>query len=375
MIDPESATATRHSNALSDAIQETYTWAPIYRCVRGKIGRGLSAEPLIAFPRVSILARKATTKEMGMAQIFVTGGSGFIGQALVRRLVGEGHSVRALVRSSASADRVVSLGAEAVEGDLTDPSAWQHTLAGSEVVFHLAAETDISASRARHQLMTVHGTRAVVDAARRAGVPRFVLCGSEAALLAGDPLLDVDESAPLRPDSEAAYSAAKAEAESIVLAAGGAGFTTVSIRPRFVWGPGSTLIEGLVASARDGRFAWIDGGHHTTDVTYVDNAVEGLLLGWTRGQPGQAYFVTDEHRVVFREFMESLFALYGVTTEIPEVDAETATREIPVPARWFLGQSCLVNTGKADAHLGYRPVVAHPAGLRALATSLAAASA
>jgi nucleoside-diphosphate-sugar epimerase len=227
--------------------------------------------------------------------------------------------------------------------------------------------------------VSVRGTQAAVEAARYARVPRFVHCGSEAALLAGDPLVDVDETAPLRPDSGAAYCAVKAVAEKIVLDANAPGFATVSIRPRFVWGPDSILIEGLVAAAKAGEFAWIDGGRHTTDVTFVDNAVEGLMLGWHRGRPGQAYFVTDRHRVTLREFMETLFeiygVIYGVDTPMPDLDAETAAREVPVPARWFLGQPCLLRTDKAVAELGYEPVVSHAAGLDAVRNSVAASRA
>ncbi|MEU6405145.1 NAD-dependent epimerase/dehydratase family protein [Streptomyces sp. NPDC046985] len=306
-----------------------------------------------------------------MAQTFVTGGSGFIGQVLVRRLLSEGHTVRVLVRSEASAAKVSALGAEPVRGELTEPATWSDRVTGSDVVFHLAAETDITADRERHEAVSVHGTRAVVEAARDAGVPRFVHCGSEAALLAGEPLVDVDESAPLRPDSEAAYCATKAAAERIVLDANAPGFATVSVRPRFVWGPGSILTEGLAAAAKAGQFAWIEGGRHTTDVTYVDNAVEGLVLGWTHGRPGQAYFVTDQHRVVLREFLETLFGIYRVDAPIPDLDAEAAAREIPVPARWFLGQDCILRTDKAAAELGYKPVVSYDAGLDAVRDSVA----
>src|SRR4051812_17481394 len=69
-----------------------------------------------------------------MAQTFVTGGSGFIGRALVRRLLAEGHEVRALVRSDASAAAVTALGAEPVRGELTDAASWQDGLRGSEVL-------------------------------------------------------------------------------------------------------------------------------------------------------------------------------------------------------------------------------------------------
>jgi nucleoside-diphosphate-sugar epimerase len=240
------------------------------------------------------------------------------------------------------------------------------------VVFHLAAETDITADRERHELVTVRGTRAAVDAARQAHVPRFVHCGSEAALLAGDPLVDVDETAPLRPDSEAAYCAMKAVAEKIVLDANTADFATVPIRPRFVWGPDSILVEGLAAAAKAGQFAWIGGGRHTTDVTFVENAVEGLMLGWRRGRPGQAYFVTDRHRVTLREFLETQFEILGVQVPIPDLDFETAAREVPVPARWFLGQQCTLRTDKAVSELGYEPVVSHATGLEAVRNSVTA---
>ncbi|MBZ6203992.1 NAD-dependent epimerase/dehydratase family protein [Streptomyces olivaceus] len=307
-----------------------------------------------------------------MARAFVTGGSGFIGQVLVRRLLGAGHSVGVLVRSEASAAKIRVLGAEPVRGELTDPLTWRDELAGRDVVFHLAAETDVTADRARHELVTVRGTRAAVEAARHAGVPRFVHCGSEAALLAGAPLVDIDETAPLRPDSEAAYSATKAVAEKIVLDANAPGFATVSIRPRFVWGPGSFLVEGLAAAAKAGQFAWIDGGRHTTDVTFVENAVEGLVLGWQRGRPGQAYFVTDRHRVTLRDFLETQFEIYGADAAIPDMDAETAAGEVPVPARWFLGQECTLRTDKAVLELGYEPVVEYAAGLDAVRNSVVA---
>jgi nucleoside-diphosphate-sugar epimerase len=289
-----------------------------------------------------------------MALTFVTGGSGFIGQALIRRLIGEGHTVRTLVRSETAATKVSALGAEPVCGELTDAGTWQDAVVGSEVLFHLAAETDITAPREQHERITVGGTRAALEAARHAKVSRFVHCGSEAALLAGEPLIEVDETAPLRPDSEAAYCAVKAIAEDLVLNTTDP--ETISIRPRFVWGPHSFLIEGLVDAAKNGQSAWIDGGRHTTNVTHVDNAVEGLILGWQRGRPGEAYFVTDGHRVVLREFLEDQFQQYGVDQPIPEIDSATAESAIPVPARWFLGQPCLLRIDKATTELGYEPL-------------------
>jgi nucleoside-diphosphate-sugar epimerase len=124
-----------------------------------------------------------------------------------------------------------------------------------------------------------------------------------------------------------------------------------------------------------GQFSWIEGGRHTTEITYVDNCVEGLMLGWRRGRPGQAYFVTDQHRVTFREFWETMFEIHGVDKPTTELDARTAADAIPVPARWFLGQTCTLRTDKAVNELGYKPIVSHAAALDAVRNSAAAGGA
>lgn len=304
-----------------------------------------------------------------MANIFITGASGFIGRPLTKRLVSEGHSVKALVRSKQSSDVVTALGAEPVYGELTDPATWQDAVRGSEVMFHLAAETDVTAPRAQQDRVTVYGTIAALAAAATAGVSRFVHCSSEAVLLDGRPLVNVDESAPLRPNSAAAYAATKARAEQIVLAADSGTMMTVAIRPKLVWGPGS-FIEGLPSAAASGDFVWIDGGAHEATVTHVDNAVEGLILGWRHGVGGEAYFVADGDPVSFREFMEEQLAVYGYAGSIVTVTGAEADAIVPAPARWFFGQTLTLNIAKARADLAYEPVTSHSDGIAALEASL-----
>jgi nucleoside-diphosphate-sugar epimerase len=335
------------------------------------IAMGTSDDRWLLNTSAARIGRCARTqlRRFEMAQVFVTGGSGFIGRVLIRRLVDEGHGVQALARSATAADTVAALGAEPVRGVLTEPDTWRDAVSGSEVLFHLAAETDLDADLVRHQLVTVDGTRSALEVARHAQVARFVNCGSEAALLAGDPLIEVDETAPLRPDSPAPYCAVKAQAEALVLDANTQDFTTVSIRPKFVWGAGSPVTDGFAAIAKAGQFSWIDGGRHTTDITFVDNAVEGLLRGWQHGKPAQAYFITDQEPVQFREFMHTVFDIYGVDTPIPDIDLDTAAQVVPVPARWFIGQTCTLRTDKAVKDLGYRPVVSRTAALDTLRRS------
>ncbi|HEX6229599.1 MAG TPA: NAD-dependent epimerase/dehydratase family protein, partial [Solirubrobacterales bacterium] len=134
---------------------------------------------------------------------FVTGGSGFIGGRLVERLVREGTTVRALARSEGSARRVAGLGAKPVRGDLADRAGLAKAAEGAEVAFHLAAHLGDWGDWEDFERDNVAGTRNVLDACAESGVRRFVHCGTEAALMAGEPLVRVDESAPLRPDSRA----------------------------------------------------------------------------------------------------------------------------------------------------------------------------
>jgi len=316
---------------------------------------------------------------------FVTGGSGFIGGRLIGRLRREGHIVRALARSSAAAERVRTLGAEAVPGDLADADAMRAGAEGCELAFHAAATLGDSGRREDFERGNVTGTFNVLRACADAGVRRLVHVGTEAALMAGEPLVEVDEGAPLRPDSPVLYSATKARAEQAVLDANREGFETVVVRPRFVWGAGdTTLLPAITEMVRSGRFAWIAGGRHRTSITHVDNTVEGLMLGATRGRPGNAYFVTDGDPVSFREFVTELLATQGVTApsrSIPRPLAralagagEGLWRLLRLPgsppmtrfAYWVSTQECTIRIDKAREQLGYAPVTSIDQGLAEL---------
>jgi nucleoside-diphosphate-sugar epimerase len=316
---------------------------------------------------------------------FVTGGSGFVGAALIRRLVADGWSVRALARSETAEAAVREAGAEAARGSLEDAGSLESAARGAEYVFHAAAKLGDYGDWKAFRAVNVGGTRHLIKACRAAGVRRLVHVGTEAALLRGQPLVAADERTPLAFDSRAPYSATKAAAEAAVIEANGGGLETVVVRPRFVWGAGDTsLLPVIVRMVRAGRFRWIGGGRHLTSTTHVDNTVEGLVLGAERGRPGNAYFVTDGSPVVFREFLTALLATQGL--QAPEGDVplrvaraaaavgETAWRILPLPGTppvtrfsvWASGMECTIDDTKAREQLGYRPVMTRDHGLTAM---------
>ncbi len=317
--------------------------------------------------------------------VFVTGGSGFIGGRLIQRLASEGRRVRALARSDAAARRVAELGAEPVRGDIADRASLASTAAGTDVALHLAAHLGEWGPWADFERGNVEGTRNVLAACAEAGVRRFVHCGTEAALMAGDPLVHVDETAPLRPDSRAPYPATKAQAELAVREANRGGFETVAVRPRFVWGKGdTTLLPGMVATVEAGQWAWVGGGTNVTDTAHVDNVVEGLVLAAEKGRPGEAYFITDDEPVVFREFVTAMLESQDVQPPDRSLPAWTAAPMARVceaawkllPLRgdppmttfrsWLLTQECTIDISKAKAELGYTPLVTREQGLAEL---------
>lgn len=315
--------------------------------------------------------------------VFVTGGSGFVGGHLIEGLVRAGHRVRALARSERSAAVVRGYGAEPVSADLATLQA--SALEGSEAVVHAAAFVEEWGTRAQFWEANVEGTTRVLEAAKAAGVRRFVHVGTEAAIFEGRDLVDVDETAPYPARQWYLYSETKAEAERRVLAANAVGFSTVSVRPRLVWGPRDTsVLPAVLRMAHEGSFAWLDQGRARTSTTHVDNLVHALVLALTEGEGGRAYFVADDGTRTVREFLTALAASEGVTLPSRSIPGRLARglalavegawralgiRKAPPMTRFavdMMSRTVTVSTARAREELGYRPIVSVEEGLRAL---------
>ncbi|MDE3115871.1 MAG: NAD-dependent epimerase/dehydratase family protein [Pseudomonadota bacterium] len=321
-------------------------------------------------------------------KIFVTGASGFVGGAFVRE-AGARHVMAAMSRSEKSDAKITALGAMPTRCDLSNVSA-EH-LKGCAAVMHCAAYVEEWGPWSAYWRANVEGTRRLLDAAKKAGVKRFVHIGTEAALLKGQDLIDVNETYPLALDSPFPYSRTKAHAEKAVREANdpARGFETIVVRPRFVWGPGDeTLLPILKRMSEAGRFAWIDGGRHRTSTSYIGNLVYAMELALTKGRGGEAYFVLDDGGPVsFRDFLPRMADAAGFELKGREVSgwlarsiaflAEKAWRTLPLsgapPLTRFganiLSRECILVDAKARVEMGYAPPFTREQGLAALAAS------
>lgn len=315
-------------------------------------------------------------------RIFLTGGSGFIGSALLRALA-EDHDVRAMARSESSAASVSSLGAVPVRCSLEDVGP-EH-VGDAEVVVHCAAEVSEWAPMSRYRSTNVDGTRRILAAAAGAGAHRFIHMSSDSVLFSGRDLVDVDETTPLPPDGGYGYSDTKREAERLVLAASQPGFETVAVRPVLVWGEGDKTVLPIVTEMIDaGSFLWVDKGSLEVTTTHIDNVVAGTLLAVERGRPGGVYFLTDGPPVAMRDFLAPYVATTGRTVPSRSLPAPvvrsigSAVERIwsvlrpghapPIgrEAAAVLSSRNSIRSVRSGPELGYEPVITREEGLSRL---------
>jgi len=133
-----------------------------------------------------------------MRTVFVTGGSGFLGRAMIPALVAGGYQIRALCRTEVAAQTLTALGATPVIGDLSNVDALAGMMIGATHVVHAAARMEQGGPAADYYADNVFGTKNMLSASKRAGVQRFVSIGAAMCLVGGRPSIDADESWPLQ---------------------------------------------------------------------------------------------------------------------------------------------------------------------------------
>jgi nucleoside-diphosphate-sugar epimerase len=316
-------------------------------------------------------------------RIFITGASGFVGGAATSALIGAGHEVLAMSRSARSDIGIRELGAVPVRCDLETITS-DH-ISDCQTVIHCAAYVEAWGPKDAWYKANVAGTRTMLDVALAAGVSRFIHIGTEAAICHGQDLHDADETVPLAPDSPYPYCATKAQAEQLVREANRDGFTTIILRPRFIWGPGDTTLLPLIeAMAGAGKWMWINHGRSMTSTTHIDNLVHAITLSLTQGVGGSAYFILDDGTISMKEMITAMAKTRDLTlsdTSIPTWLADLLGRSaeavwrglnlksdppLTAHAAMVMSRDCTLNGDKAETELDYQPVISRADGLAGL---------
>ncbi len=244
----------------------------------------------------------------------VTGGTGFLGGALARRLCAQGDIVTVLGRNSASGEPLQKAGIGFVWGDLADAEIVNQACAGQDVVFHCGANV---APWGRYQdlfLTNVTGTKNVIQGCMDQQVVRLVHVSTSGIYFGDQDRLQVGEYDRLPAKLVNAYTATKFGAEQAIERAHRDGLPVITMRPRAIFGPGDTrIIPRLLRALEQGRLPIIGLGKNVQDFTYIDNAVDALLL--CQRSPvttlGKKYNITNGEPVLIWAKLQALCAELG----------------------------------------------------------------
>ncbi len=321
----------------------------------------------------------------------VTGGGGFLGSAIVRRLHERGDQVHSFSRNLYT--DLDALGVVQHRGDLSNSMAVSRAARGCDTVFHVAGKAGVGGRYSDYHRANVLGTANVLAACRHHGITRLVYTSSPSVVFDGRDLAGANESLPYPSHYDAAYPQTKAIAERMVLHANGATLATVSLRPHLIWGPGDNhLIPRILARARAGRLRRIGTESKLIDSVYIDNAADAHLLAADRLAPGspiagKAYFITQGEPIPLWDLINRILDAAGlgpVTRSIPPqfaygigwllemIYAIFRPQEEPPMTRFVareLTTAHWFDLSAACRDLQYEPSVSIDEGLRRLAAS------
>lgn len=238
-------------------------------------------------------------------KILITGATGFLGRRLVRQLNTQAaHTLAALARSSASADKLNAAGVQPIQADLRDPESIRRAVEEfqPDVVLHLAAEIATQRNRQKLWAANHHGTTNLVAACRDLkNLKKFIFTSTVVTGDAHGELLT--EESELNVETE--YGKTKQASEQLLLKLfQETSFPGIIVRPSHVYGPGGWMGE-LVSDMRRGLFRIPGDGRNLWDVVHVDDLVEALLVLLEKGRPGEIYHVVDDTPVSMRDFFQT----------------------------------------------------------------------
>ncbi len=304
---------------------------------------------------------------------FVTGATGFIGGALTRRLVRDGHQVAAVVRNPDKAEQLAALGVEIHQGDITDKESMRAAMTGADGIFHLAAWFKIGVDPGLAEQINAGGTRNVLELMQELGVDKGVYT-STLAVFSDTGGVAVDEQYRHDPDDgflteydRTKYLAHYQVAQPMI----DEGLPLVIVQPGLVYGPDDTSAAGdAIRRYLTGKLPMLVRGTAYT-WAHIDDVVEGHILAMDRGAAGESYIIAGPAHTLVDAF-ETAERLSGVpaprtrlgpgTVRGMAAVARVVHRFIPLSGdyhpealRVTAGATYLGDNSKARRELGYAP--------------------
>ncbi|NOR25098.1 MAG: NAD-dependent epimerase/dehydratase family protein [Desulforhopalus sp.] len=321
-----------------------------------------------------------------MKKALVTGGGGFVGKAVVKRLLELG--VKTMVLGRHRYPDIELLGAECTVGNVSDAGLIDKATEGVDIVFHVAALAGIWGSWNEYYATNVLGTEVVVSSCRKNAVPMLVYTSTPSVVFNRIDIEGGDESLAYADEYLCNYAKSKVLAERTVLGANCASLLTCAIRPHLIWGPGDPhLLPRLLESGSKKILKRVGDGSNLVDISYIDNVAHAHILaaknlsekGTAAGKP---YFISQGEPVNLWDWINELF----VAMNIDEVKASlsfpvayrlgavlealykiTRLKKEPKMTRFLaeqLAKSHYFSIENAQKDLGYEPVISTAEGLR-----------
>ena len=269
--------------------------------------------------------------EAGMKAV-VTGGGGFLGKAVVKKLLEKGLKVRTFSRKKYK--ELEDLGVECFTGEISDGDAVLNACEGMDIVFHVAAKAGIEEPYEEYLRINYHGTERVVEACKKHGIRKLVYTSSPSVVFDGKNMEGVDESVPYPAHYEAHYPKTKAMAERHVLNSNSSELATVALRPHLIWGPGDNhLGPRLIAKAKAGKLRIVGDGQNKVDTIYIENAADAHIQAAEKLAPrsivsGKVYFISQADPRPISEIINAILKAAGL---------EPVDRMISPKVAWFAG--------------------------------------
>lgn len=247
-------------------------------------------------------------------RIFITGGTGFIGQKLAKNLADEGHEVVALIRSINKAQELQHERISYVEGDLFSTDALNAGMEGCDEVYHLAAFASVWAKDDTFEKVNINGTLNILDVAKAQGVKKTLVTSTAGVI---GPAIDgpVHEDTPRQVDFFTPYESSKYESELKIKEYVQNGQHVVIVNPTRVYGPGplnvSNSVTKLVKQYIEGKWKFMPGdGMSTGNYVYVEDVINGHKLAMQNGRAGERYLLGGED-ATYHELFDTIAQIGG----------------------------------------------------------------